>query len=73
MLRLPFDLLLSPTQFSSLSAVRMLAYNLYQPFILGVIYILDILGRTKIRTGLTADLHGPTALHLKAPLASTSS
>jgi hypothetical protein len=39
MLRLPFDLLLSPTQFSSLSAVRMLAYNLYQPFILEVIII----------------------------------
>jgi len=37
MLRLPFDLLLSPTQFSSLSAVRMLAYNLYQPFILEVV------------------------------------
>ena len=29
MLRLLFDLLLSPTQFSPLPAVRMLAYNLY--------------------------------------------
>ena len=45
MLRLPFDLLLSPTQFSSLSAVRMLAYNLYQPFILEVVLILMLMAR----------------------------
>jgi hypothetical protein len=51
MLRLPFDLLLSPTQFSSLSAVRMLAYNLYQPFILEVIYMISAALGSILRLG----------------------
>ena len=67
MLRLLFDLLLSPTQFSSLSAVRMLAYNLYQPFILEVIYFgLEPRRTTNKKTHSRFRL--PTAVYLKAPL-----